>query len=299
MSWAFVPDTEGLNSGSGSLAVARLAGSATSRGKHTQPRSWLRRWKKGTWLRRLSGLTLPTSTASHGAERWIASLPASLASLGAKPAECEAQPTSAGSGPRSGAWFVRYDRRSYSWKTCQRSLFGEDWETFSGRWPDAGMMRLGTCFPLTASARRTVGLGSSYSRNTYPTPTAQHYGTTQNNPDGSHYRPSNGTPSLATWAKRWPTPVVSDARSAGRRNATSPNVKPGVSLTDAVKASHSLPVPKTSTDGDDTSPTVVLSPAFVEELMALPRGWTDFTCSETEFSRWWRLSLSALSALGF
>jgi len=281
MSWAFVPDTEGSNSGSGSLAVARLAGSATSRGKHSPPRSWLRKWKRAAWLRRLSGLTLPTSTADRGVARFIASLPASLASLGARPAECEAQPTSAGSGPRSGAWFVKFDRRSYSWKTCQRSLFGADWETFSGRWPDAGIMRLGTCFPLTASARRTVGLGCSYSRNTYPTPTAQHYGSTQNNPDGSQ---TDAT-------KAWPTPTATDYKGSS---------KLGQRRGQLSEAAECGPLArKTSKAGADTSKRAVLNPSFVEALMALPSGWTDFTCSETEFSRWWRLSLSALSALGF
>ena len=41
---------------------------------------WPRAWKRATWLRRLSGLTLPRSTLEHGAASFIASLRAIPAS---------------------------------------------------------------------------------------------------------------------------------------------------------------------------------------------------------------------------
>ena len=40
-----------------------------------------------------------------------------------------------------------------------------------------------------------------------------------------------------------------------------------------------------------------LNPAFVEWLMGLPQGWTDFTPVGMEWSRWWRLMRSELSRL--
>ena len=40
-----------------------------------------------------------------------------------------------------------------------------------------------------------------------------------------------------------------------------------------------------------------LNPAFVEWLMGLPQGWTDFAPVETEFYRWQRLMRSELSSL--
>lgn len=73
-----------------------LARSATLRGKPLPPRSWYRAWKRATWLRRLSGLTLPHSTLDAGVERWIASCRAIPASQTALP-ESEAAPTMIGS----------------------------------------------------------------------------------------------------------------------------------------------------------------------------------------------------------
>jgi hypothetical protein len=57
-----------------------LARSATSSGKHSPPRSWRAWWKQASWMRRLSGLTLPPSTLARFADEWIASLPVSPAS---------------------------------------------------------------------------------------------------------------------------------------------------------------------------------------------------------------------------
>lgn len=39
----------------------------------------------------------------------------------------------------------RWDRATCSWRTAQRSLFG-DWEEFSGIWPRWGMLRAGVCW---------------------------------------------------------------------------------------------------------------------------------------------------------
>lgn len=65
------------NSESCSLSIIseRLVGaSATWRGKHQPPQAWSRQWKRGGFIRRLSGLTLPPSTAAHGVDLFISSL---------------------------------------------------------------------------------------------------------------------------------------------------------------------------------------------------------------------------------
>ena len=69
-----MPDTEESDSVYHSCSRA-IAPSVTWRGKHSQPRIWLRRWKKAPWLKHLSGATLNPSTADHGVAKFISSLP--------------------------------------------------------------------------------------------------------------------------------------------------------------------------------------------------------------------------------
>lgn len=60
--------------------------SLTSSGKPMPRASLLRSWKQGSYIRRLSGLTLQPSTAALGVESWITSLRGSPASPTASPA---------------------------------------------------------------------------------------------------------------------------------------------------------------------------------------------------------------------
>jgi hypothetical protein len=95
MTWLYVPnlttpspsapEPEGSNSAS-SLPDPERAASLTWRGKHMQPEHWSRAWKRDSWLRRLSGLTLPPSTLDHGVAAFIASLPEIHARRTASPA---------------------------------------------------------------------------------------------------------------------------------------------------------------------------------------------------------------------
>lgn len=58
-----------------SLRVPDIEASVTWRGKLVLQPVWSRLWRRGGFIRLLSGLTLPRSTADHGAARWISSLP--------------------------------------------------------------------------------------------------------------------------------------------------------------------------------------------------------------------------------
>lgn len=60
-----------------------------------QSAHWSRAWKRDSWLRRLSGLTLPPSTLDHLAASWIASLRATPASPTALLGEASGRPMSA------------------------------------------------------------------------------------------------------------------------------------------------------------------------------------------------------------
>ena len=74
-------------------------------------------------------------------------------------------------GGSSHASLARFDQPSSSWKTPQSSLDAA-LETFSGTWPDSGMMRSGTAYQLPTLALVTdeTGLGL------FPTPLASETG---------------------------------------------------------------------------------------------------------------------------
>lgn len=81
-------------------------------------------------------------------------------------------------------------------------------------------------------------------RNTYPTPSAADYGSSQNGVNGvggENERPSAGTPSLSTMARTgalglWPTACTTDAASAARHTTDADGaMHPGTTLTDAVR----------------------------------------------------------------
>ena len=63
-----------------------LASSAALNTKHTAAKSWLRAWKRKSWMKRLFGRICEPSTASLGVESWIASLAATRASHSPTPA---------------------------------------------------------------------------------------------------------------------------------------------------------------------------------------------------------------------
>ncbi len=124
---------------------------------------------------------------------------------------------------------------------------GSAWS--SGTLPRAGMMRRGIVSPLPPSATVTRGIGSTWSRGEYPTPTASSYGTSQNEGKVPHNRPTKGVPSLHTWARAlWGLPA-------------------------------SLPVPPCTHPG---ACKPALHPPFVEWLMGFPVTWTEIGRSGTQ-----------------
>lgn len=111
-------------------------------------------------------------------------------------------------GPIPGGWIAR--RVGAKW-IAPPTLFDQS-PTFSESWPSSGSMRSGRAFERRTSERHTSGVGSSF----WPGVSATPYGSSQNNPDGSHYRPSNGTPSLHTLARKWASPQAHDATSGNQ-----------------------------------------------------------------------------------
>ncbi len=75
----------------------------TWRGKRRQPRLWSRLWKRGGWIRRLSGLTCEHSTLSLGVDRFISSLAATPAKTIALPEKARGQADNGSLLPKSAA----------------------------------------------------------------------------------------------------------------------------------------------------------------------------------------------------
>jgi hypothetical protein len=200
MSWLYVPGSEASSEACpGPDLWVWSSGTASLR-----PPSW-QGWRTRPWRQLLSGTTLPPSTADRGVARWTASLRASRASRSASQAPASGPATSATSGPRSFGSFARWDPASSSWKTCQvSSLFPTEpsFDACSEIFPTSGSMRSGTCSERQTWAHRTVGRGSSFSRGEYPTPSATPYGSSQNEGQVPHDRPTRGTPSLESWARK-------------------------------------------------------------------------------------------------
>ena len=259
--WLYLPsacvaDTEGSSLDSKPQGLPSEL-SVTWRGKPMLLRTWWRLWKKGGWLRLLSGVTLSPLTQSRGLQRWTASLPASLASRSQWPESASTQKTSDGSGTTLTGFFASYDPSASSgWRMSQASLFA-DWDTFSERWPSWVSMRRLECFERQMPAHLTAARECSSSRLTpscedptdapfWPTPDAWARAGTNGGDwgDGTHHRAKSGKgiverPTLAALAQMWPTATAGDSRSSGGRTVThakTGRTHAGTSLTDALRA---------------------------------------------------------------
>ena len=170
MGWLYVPGSEASNSDSDSHSVPPIPQSATWRGTSIAPRSWRNAWKRGSWIKLLSGLTLKPSAASLGVESFIASLEESPASPGAGLVSTEAPKTTDGSGATSRGSWATFLPQSSSWRTSQIWLW-EDSNTSLHSWPQAASLRSGIVFKRRMSEHRRNVRGSSSSR--WPTPSAR------------------------------------------------------------------------------------------------------------------------------
>ncbi len=163
--------------------AAAIAVSATLNGKLSPQASWQRACKKALWMKRLSGLTLPPSTAENGVEKWIASLPDSHArTCLLQGVEMDWTARAPGCSSRSHGSPMIAVRGSSFWRTSQASLLPppplwtrkkansknaplpESWEN----WPTAGGMRSGSLFqrptwvPVMAGHDGSASLGETW-----------------------------------------------------------------------------------------------------------------------------------------
>jgi hypothetical protein len=309
MSWLYVP---GLQCSPKECALdasfldSRTALSVTSKGKSLQPANLSRLWKQGSSIRRLSGLTCSPSTASRGTAEFIASLAASPASHGRRPASKKALPTKDGSGLTSHESFARLNRHFASLKTCGDLFQEADLSSSLLDLPISGSMRNGVLSPRPMLTLVTSGNESS----SWPTARAndsEKRGEIADDPRNGlvsaalHWMtpcvPNGGralaeefviakgktptgkrTVGLEAQVKFWSTPAARDWKGGGQA-VTRKDGKSRLDMLDWQAEAFSRPV-LSAIDGRELSPTARilrrrLNPMFVCWLMGWPMWWTN------------------------
>ena len=240
MAWLYVPGVGGSKWDSKEPLEMPTAPSVTSNGKPMPRASWQRVWKTGGWIRRLSGTTLPASTAAHGVARWISSLPDSPASRSAQPASDKGTETPATSGRTSAGLSTGRGRLSSFWRTSL-PLFQLDNGTDDPRtwWSETSWSDWATALRKRSSVHRTLG----------------------------HHTSENGCSSWGQ-AKEWPTPAARDYRSPNSQDSQARrgrDVETGQQLPNYVAHQWTTPMAQDSEQAG--------SEAYGRTLAKLSRQW--------------------------
>lgn len=338
MSWLYVPGLGASNSESNSLSTISERAAASSlqwRGKPQPPQVWLRRWKRGGFITRLSGLTCSPSTLESGVASFISSLreiPAKTTALpesapgpmgsGFSPPRSAALPPSAGL-ILSSAKTCRGTRTDSSEPSCQH---WKGWATalrqeYSRRPRPATPCGASDCSSWpSARTSDTNGAGehgdggldlrTAASQWMAPRTVIGAYTRDQGNPDAERLTLEG---QAANWEapENWPVPMAHEAR-LGYQQQPEDLVWTQQSLTTIAVdwVDHCLPPSSpapaiagglmSSTDTPNSNQPSVkrkLNPIFVEALMRWPTGLSGFERQETAWTRWWQLQRSYLSAL--
>ena len=143
MAWLYVPNCAPSPSAPGSEDLTSayvwrcrtLARSATWRGKPLPPRAWSRQWKRGGFIRLLSGLTCEHSTLERGVDAWIWSLLATPAKATVLPGSGSDSLTTAGCWTALSKSSIAAGLVISSAKTCRGTLTGNS-PSQSRHWSD-------------------------------------------------------------------------------------------------------------------------------------------------------------------
>ena len=204
MAWLYVPDMEGWNLDLNE-SLMNTEPFVMLRGKPSQLATLSKRWKKGGWITRLSGLTCEPLTANRGVERWISSLEGSPANPTQVLENKWGKMMKETYGLILSESLAKCDLHSYSLKTSQVSLSG-DLVKFSSTLPNWGIMLHGVLWEQMKQVRHIEEKGGSYLP-LIPTPTSQ-----ANIQIKGQYSKKGGT-TLAGYARMFPTPTVSHLRN--------------------------------------------------------------------------------------
>ena len=246
-----------------------LAQSVWSKGKDMPLASWQRACKKGGWTRALFGLICTPLTAARGVGEFLSSLPEFPVSPTPLLAEDLPTKTRGRSGrppeessPKCGQqlllWRMSPESSSAASKTSSR-ISMENWGTLAlGEYtalpkPQARHTKDGeSLFWPTAVAGDSKSCGAAG----YSTSSGRHAGRT-----------------LTDAARQWATPTARDWK-----DGTSPSDKAPTNGLLGRQAPRAIGTKYRVNTG------LQLSAPFVEALMGMPHGWTDFVPLETESS---------------
>lgn len=204
-----------------------------------QPRYWSAAWKKGGWIRRLSGVTSPPSIQAPGEASSMSLLEEFLVSLGAGRASNKSSETNDTSGPTSGRSFESSNRDSSASRTSPVTLLAEHLTSpeASERW--ATRLRR-HCGERRKSALLTAENGSSSSGRAWPTPDVGASEGSQKARSGNPHDQGG----LGNVALLWPTSTTTDAKSSARHGYMIEG-NAGTTLLDAGRA---WPTPQVADD---------------------------------------------------
>jgi len=269
-----------------------LALSATSRGKHSQSRVWVRRFKKGGWTKRLFGAEI---SETFPQEPWLESIgyaPDTHVSPGVQRASGKGPTTPDTCGRPSSSLFGDTDLPACCSKTSQGiSRWG--CSKSCPTWKAAVTQRRGAAIRRRLSAHRTDASESSSS--VWPTPTVGDSrgsaNATANRRPGAKFNSGRtltdairGGAIGRNVASRganatWPTPNAHDSHTGFQKRHTAGSQQKNLHtvVVENSPAFQAHPVGSSS-----TNPRAQLNPDWVEMLMGFPRGWTDCAPSETQ-----------------
>ena len=255
--------------------------SLTWRGKDSQSRTWLQRWKRGDWIKHLCLRTLRPSHTESFVDSWISYLAASRASpsvLLESVMELKTLDTCFHSLPRESDNADQKLFSSKTWKELSQqkhttgrassNMSSERWKIWITAQRQEYSQRLKSAHPTNESASLS-----------WATPEAR-------NQVG--YQTSNGKKfwRLGSQVKHWPTPCARDwkgcgnaiPRKDGKTRLDSIEAIAKFGLPDRVKlkkSGKSLESVETITTTIKPRQTGKLNPSWVEQIMGIPVGWTD------------------------
>lgn len=304
----------------------RLASSATLSAKRSLPRYWRLAWRKKSWLRLLSGATCELSTADFGVASWISSLAAIRASRSVTPASALESRMSGIYGQTSLASLARLSPASSSSRMSPDTSLSASMLFAPTSSASATELRLDYSRRLKLAQAIAANACSS---SAWPTPNCP---SMRDNEDAATRDCGRHQYDLKRAAIQWPTPcTITGGPEAPSKRKERKGIEKGVDLQsatmhwptlcsnehkgatskirnkstlkdDAVNWTSSPPAPASEPDGPTSSLTDPtsrqrLNVNFVEWLMGLPAGWTDFAPLGTEWCRWSRRMRSRLSGL--
>lgn len=219
MTWLFVPSVSAPASEASTSAFASLdptrAASLSWRGKPQQPQAWSRAWKRGGFIRLLSGLTCEPSTLQHGAAQWIASCREIPVRETASPESASAPTMTAGCSTGRSKSLIKAGLTPSSGKTSRGTSTASS-PSQSRHWKDWAVA-LRAEYSARLRPKQATG-GSDCS--SWPTARASD----EKGPDPLTRRPE-ADDDLPTRAARWPSPRTSDTNGPGLHGDGGPDLR--------------------------------------------------------------------------